>query len=79
MVGTVLKNVFLVLDSILVDRLTMLAMTDLRKRFFRRTLRLDLSHFGDSKTSELTARFTTTWMPCTLGFKPCSVGQSVSL
>jgi ATP-binding cassette subfamily B protein/subfamily B ATP-binding cassette protein MsbA len=58
LVGTVLKNFFLVLDSILVDKLTMLAMTDLRKRFFRRTLRLDLSHFGESKTSELMARFT---------------------
>lgn len=56
--GTILKNIFLVFDAILVDRLTMLAMTDLRKRFFRRTLRLDLAHFGESKTTDLMSRFT---------------------
>lgn len=56
--GTILKNVFLVLDAILVDRLTMLAMSQLRKKFFRRTLRLDLAHFGESNSSELLSRFT---------------------
>jgi subfamily B ATP-binding cassette protein MsbA len=56
--GTILKNVFLVFDSILVDRLTMLAMSQLRKKFFRRTLRLDLAHFGESNSSELLSRFT---------------------
>ncbi|MDX1964115.1 MAG: ABC transporter ATP-binding protein [Pirellulales bacterium] len=56
--GTILKNVFLVFDSILVDRLTMLVMTDLRKKFFRRTLRLDLANFSESKTSDLLSRFT---------------------
>ncbi len=56
--GTLLKNVFLVLDTILVDRLTMLAMSHLRKKFFRRTLRLDLAHFGENNTSELLSRFT---------------------
>src|SRR5688500_14601004 len=34
-VGTLLKDAFLVLDAILVDRLTNLAAMDLRKRFFR--------------------------------------------
>ncbi len=56
--GTLLKDVFLILDAILVDRLTNLAAMDLRKRFYRRTLRMDLASFGDSRTNELMSRFT---------------------
>ncbi|MCC7085120.1 MAG: ABC transporter ATP-binding protein [Pirellulales bacterium] len=56
--GYILKNIFLVCDSILVDRLTHLATLDLRKKFYRRTLRMDLSGFGESRTSELMSRFT---------------------
>ncbi len=58
MFGTVIKDVFLVFDSILVDRLTHLATFDLRKRFYRRTLRLDLGSFNENSASELMARFT---------------------
>jgi ATP-binding cassette subfamily B protein/subfamily B ATP-binding cassette protein MsbA len=57
-IGTLLKDVFLVLDAILVDRLTNLAAMELRKRFFRRTLRMELASFSANKTAELTARFT---------------------
>ncbi|MEX2142752.1 MAG: ABC transporter ATP-binding protein [Pirellulales bacterium] len=57
-IGTLLKDVFLVLDAILVDRLTNLTAMDLRKKFFRRTLRMELASFNDSKTAELMARFT---------------------
>jgi ATP-binding cassette, subfamily B, bacterial MsbA len=57
-VGYILKNIFLVLDSILVDRLSNLATLDLRKKFYRRTLRMDMTSFGKARVSELMARFT---------------------
>jgi ATP-binding cassette, subfamily B, bacterial MsbA len=57
-VGYILKNIFLVLDSILVDRLSNLAILDLRKKFYRRTLRMDMTSFGKARVSELMARFT---------------------
>ncbi len=57
-VGTLLKDLFLVLDAVLVDRLTNLVAMELRKKFYRRTLRMELASFSDSKTAELTARFT---------------------
>jgi ATP-binding cassette subfamily B protein/subfamily B ATP-binding cassette protein MsbA len=57
-IGTLLKDVFLVLDAILVDRLTNLTAMELRKKFFRRTLRMELASFSANKTAELTARFT---------------------
>ena len=47
--GTLLKDVFLVLDAILVDRLTNLAAMDVRKKFFRRTLRMELASFSEAK------------------------------
>src|SRR5687767_6600416 len=56
--GTMLKDVFLVLDAILVDRLTNLTAMELRKKFFRRTLRMELASFSDQRTAELTSRFT---------------------
>ncbi len=58
MVATVVKDAFLVVNSILVDRLTHLTSIELRKRFYRRTLRLDLAGFGESHSSELMSRFT---------------------
>ncbi len=57
-IGYILKNFFLVLDSILVDRLSNLATLDLRKKFYRRTLRMDMTSFGKARVSELMARFT---------------------
>jgi ATP-binding cassette, subfamily B, bacterial MsbA len=56
--GYILKNIFLVMDCILVDRLANLATLDLRKKFYRRTLRMDLSSFGEARVSELMSRFT---------------------
>jgi ATP-binding cassette subfamily B protein/subfamily B ATP-binding cassette protein MsbA len=56
--GTLFKDIFLILDAVLVDRLTNLAAMDVRKTFFRRTLRMELGSFSESKTSELMARFT---------------------
>ncbi len=58
MVGTFLKNIFFIAHSILVNRLAQLATFDLRKQFFRRTLRMSLADFSDEGTSELMSRFT---------------------
>jgi ATP-binding cassette subfamily B protein/subfamily B ATP-binding cassette protein MsbA len=57
-VGTIIKDSFLVFSSILVDRLTNLVAFDLRKQFYRRTLRLEMAAFGQQGTSELMSRFT---------------------
>ncbi|MBC8353257.1 MAG: ABC transporter ATP-binding protein [Planctomycetes bacterium] len=56
--GTALKDAFLVANLVLVERLVQLAAYDLRKQFFRQTLRLDLASFGDSRNSELLSHFT---------------------
>ncbi len=48
----------MILDAILVDRMTNLAAMEVRKKFFRRTLRMELASFGEAKTAELMTRFT---------------------
>lgn len=58
LVGLLLKNIFFVANSILVDRMAALATFKLRKEFYRRTLRLDLATFGREGTSDLMSRFT---------------------
>ncbi len=58
LVGTVVKDLFLIGNSILVARLAHLTMFDLRKLFYRRTLRMDLATFGEEGTADLMARFT---------------------
>lgn len=58
LVGTALKDAFLVANLVLVERLVQLAAYDLRKQFFRQTLRLDLASFGDSSNSDLLSHFT---------------------
>jgi ATP-binding cassette subfamily B protein/subfamily B ATP-binding cassette protein MsbA len=58
LVATIIKDTFLALSSILVDRVAQLATFDLRKEFFRRSLRLDLGSFNENSTSDLLSRFT---------------------
>jgi ATP-binding cassette subfamily B protein/subfamily B ATP-binding cassette protein MsbA len=58
LVGTALKDAFLVANLLLVERLVQLTGYDLRKQFFRQTLRLDLASFGESRNSELLSHFT---------------------
>jgi len=58
LLGTVIKDVFLVANNVLVARLAQLATFDLRKLFYRRTLRLDLAAFGEEGTADLMSRFT---------------------
>ncbi len=58
MLTTLVKDTFLTLGQFLVDRLAHLAVFDLRKKFYRRTLRLELATFNESGTSDLLSRFT---------------------
>lgn len=56
--GTIIKDVFLVANNVLVARLAQLATFDLRKLFYRRTLRMDLATFSEDGTADLMSRFT---------------------
>jgi ATP-binding cassette subfamily B protein/subfamily B ATP-binding cassette protein MsbA len=56
--GTALKDAAIVANMILVERLSQLTLYDLRKQFFRQTLRLDMAAFGSSNTSQLLSNFT---------------------
>ncbi len=56
--GTIIKDVFLVANNVLVARMAQLATFDLRKLFYRRTLRMDLSTFTEDGTADLMSRFT---------------------
>ena len=58
MVATIIKDLLLAGGGMLVERLTSYVMFDLRKKFFRRTLRMDLLSFGEAGTSDLLSRFT---------------------
>ena len=58
LLGTCLKSLFVIAHSILVARLTQLATFDLRKQFFRRTLRLDLNTFTNDGSADMMSRFT---------------------
>ena len=58
MLGTAIKDLFLIANSILVARLSELATLELRKEFYRRTLRMDLATFTNEGTSDLMSRFT---------------------
>jgi len=58
LLGTIVKDFFLVTNNILVARLSQLATFDLRKLFYRRTLRMDLATFGEDGTADLMSRFT---------------------
>ena len=58
LLGTVMKDVFLVANNVLVARLAQRATFDLRKLFYRRTLRMDLATFSEDGTADLMSRFT---------------------
>ena len=58
MVGTVIKSFFLVISTVMQERLRQLGTLDLRKQFFRRTLRMDMGTFNERGTHELMSRFT---------------------
>ena len=56
--GTCLKAAFLTSNIVLVERITQLTAFDLRKFFYRSTLRLELDSFAQDKTSQLLSHFT---------------------
>ena len=58
LIGTLLKGGMVIANNVLVARLANLATFDLRKLFYRRTLRLDLATFNDEGSSDLMSRFT---------------------
>ena len=58
LVGTLIKDLFLMASMILVERFSQLSTFGLRKQFYRRTLRMDLTTFGDDRTANLLSRFT---------------------
>ncbi len=58
LLGTALKSVFLVMNVILVERMAQYATFDLRRQFYRQTLRMDLGAFGEDHTTSLMSRFT---------------------
>ena len=58
LIGTAVKDLFLIGNNILVARLAHLSTFELRKLFYRRTLRMDLATFGNEGTADLMSRFT---------------------
>ena len=58
LLGTMVKDLFLIGNTILVARLSHLATFDLRKIFYRRILRMDMARFSKEGTSDLMSRFT---------------------
>jgi ATP-binding cassette subfamily B protein/subfamily B ATP-binding cassette protein MsbA len=50
-VATLIKDAMLVGNLVLVERLTQLATLDLRNRMFRKTLAMELAHFGEGHSS----------------------------
>lgn len=58
LLGTLIKDLFLVANSVLVARLANLGGFELQRLFFARTLRLDVATFSNEGTSDLMSRFT---------------------
>ena len=58
LLGTLVKSLFLISHTILVGRLSQLGTFELRKLFYRRTLRMDLATFTGEGTADLMSRFT---------------------
>src|SRR5262245_10164447 len=55
-VATLAKDAMLVGNLFLIERLTQLAMFDIRNQLFRRTLRMEMAHFGEGHSSHLMHR-----------------------
>jgi ABC-type multidrug transport system fused ATPase/permease subunit len=58
MTGVAIKGLFLFLQEVLVADIMQLTLFDIRNQFYRRTMALDLSSFGDQGSADLIARFT---------------------
>ncbi len=58
MIGTVVKDIFLVTSAVLVARLAQLATYDLRVDFYRRVMALDLASLSRESSGDMMNRFT---------------------
>ena len=58
LVGTIIKDLFLMGNMLLVERMAQLSVFHLRTEFFNKTLNMDLGSFGEEHTSQLLSRFT---------------------
>lgn len=58
LVGTLIKSAFLLINHVLVFQLAQLAVIDVRKQMYRKTLRSDTARFSGEGSAELMSRFT---------------------
>jgi ATP-binding cassette, subfamily B, bacterial MsbA len=58
MIGVALKGLFTFFQEVLVAVVMQRTLFDIRNKFFRRTINLDLANFSDQGSSELMTRFT---------------------
>ncbi len=58
MTGIAIKGCFLFLQEVFVADVMQLSLFDIRNHFYRRTMALDVSSFGDQGSAELISRFT---------------------
>lgn len=58
LVGTLIKDLFLVAGRIVSERIAQMTTFQLRKDFYRRTLDMDMAAFTENGTSDLMSRFT---------------------
>jgi len=58
LLATIVKSLFVIANTVLVGRLANLGTFELRKLFYRRTLRMDLATFSSEGTADLMSRFT---------------------
>ncbi len=56
-VATLVKDALLVGNMLLIERMTQLALFDMRKRLYRKTLSMELAHFGNDHSSHILHRF----------------------
>jgi ATP-binding cassette subfamily B protein/subfamily B ATP-binding cassette protein MsbA len=76
LVGTLLKDSLRTIGQVLVARLAHLSALELRKEFYRRTLRLDLARFDEKGRGDLMTRFTSDLHYVTVGVQTL-FGQAV--
>ena len=67
--GTIIKEFFLISSFILVARISELAAFDLRKEFYQRVLQMDMASFGLNAQGDLTNRFTSDIGSVTIGLQ----------
>ncbi|HJS08491.1 MAG TPA: ABC transporter ATP-binding protein [Pirellulales bacterium] len=58
LLATLVKDSLLVCNLMLIERMTQLALLDMRKTLFRKILKMEMAHFGNDHTSHLMHRFT---------------------